>query len=182
MNYRWLGMIRIIQSYSFINMWCHFTQCVSKYKNSEARFYYFNTAILVFGSCDGVDLSASCILKMRSSYFNNHLHIFKTKNHTIWSLLWIGSVVLCNISQTIQILKLGYIFPYALLATLRTTTWLPPTRQTITIVSCGLPYHWKHELSTTLESTWKYLIFCFLDLTWSAVQHCFYHKKTFFYH
>ena len=41
MNYRWLGMIRIIQSYGFMNMWCHFTQCVSNYKNSEARLYFF---------------------------------------------------------------------------------------------------------------------------------------------
>ena len=41
MNYKWLCMIRIIQSYGFMNMWCHFTQCVSNYKNSEARLYCF---------------------------------------------------------------------------------------------------------------------------------------------
>ena len=62
-NYNRLFMIRIIQSYNFMNMWCHFIQCVSNYTNSEARLYCFQRGY--FGiwqhwvRCDGADLSAS---------------------------------------------------------------------------------------------------------------------------
>ena len=45
---------------------------------------------------------------MQTSDSNNHFCIFTIKNHTVWCLFSVCSVISCNISQTIPLLKPHY--------------------------------------------------------------------------
>ena len=134
--------MRIIQSYNFMNMLCHFIQCVSNYTNSESRLYFSLSGsfwyLAAWIRCAGAVLSEKIIL---GNFIDLHL----------WALT--GTYIVFELSRANTWKEYnfqpptphGYSFPARWkrrnLATVISPTWPGSIQKTnCCMADCGLPY------------------------------------------